>query len=266
MDLIKQIEKVLLAMPVNNVVVDINYDEQNKIIGYVCSESFKNVPDSESQKMIWDSLKNNFGLDDLINIDIIFHETPRERINRISESKISLKSPNRNNYWLHKAPDNSKYWVFIDVTKFENEYKAVFLIINGADNYQKGFSLIYTPEILKFMGLEESEIDTELFNNIFENAESEVKEELMRKHDLQTKHNLYGRDNIYNYVYQQFQLVPKQFHEIIFNEKEIILMEPLLKQMENHSIKNVLIKKVELSRMLARQKKAITSGEDREGR
>jgi len=254
MELIKKVREVLQAIPINNPIVDVYYDEQKKIVGFVCSESFKCVSDAEGQKMIWQSLENSFGAEDLVNIEIIFHETPHERFNRISEMQANNMQLGKSNYWLHKSPDMTKYWVFVDVTKFNDEYKAVFLIINGSDNFKKGLSLTYTPEIIDFMDLDASEIDKELFNNVFENAEAEVKMEIMNKYELQTKNGLWARDNIFNYVFHQFQLVPKQLVEIVFDEKEIILIEPLLKEMENHKIKYELSKKVEMSKMLAKQK------------
>jgi hypothetical protein len=125
------------------------------------------------------------------------------------------------------------------------------------DNFKKGVTFTYTPEIIALMGIDASDIEDDLFNNAFENAESEVKIELMRKYNVQSQLGLLGRDNMFNYVYNEFQLVPKLVNDIMFNEKEIKLVDRLLSQVDNHKIKFELENKVEVSKMLARQKQTI---------
>lgn len=254
MDLIEKIEHILttkseLKFPK----FDIYYDDENQIVGYIADESFDSKTDEEAQHLIWNTLKKRLGQDDLRKISVIFHETLKERAERLmSRSENTIHSK----YWLHKTPKETKYWLFIGVDKFEDEdtYKAFFLIINEKDNFIKRVTFVYDKEILAFMELGEN-VEDELYSTALSNAESEIKLDLMKKYDeLKDQQNLIGKNNLYNYVFENFKLTPIKRNDLKFTDEESCLLDKYLKDLDNFSIKKELQRSIEFSKKINKLK------------
>lgn len=153
------------------------------------------------------------------------------------------------NFWIHKTPDLTTYWLFIDVAKFGEDYKSFFLIINERNKINKGLTFIYNKEVLSFMELEQDEIYDELYTNTFDNAEAEIKIDLMNHYEELTKQQLWGRANMYYYVYESFHLTTVSKNQFLFTEREIAQINEGLKHLDNFGIKKELqtaIKKSEI--------------------
>ena len=257
MELINKVQEILQNIEIENSIVDIHYDEQNHIIGFLTSNSFYKLNDFEAQNIIWQSLKNNLSDENLVKILGIFHETFEERLKRISiNSSIPIKS-HTNKLWLHKAPGNAKYWVLLDVAKFEEDFKSFFLIICGNEKFKNGLTFKYTKDVLDFMELENGEIYEELFANIFENSISEIKIKLMKKHDELTNSGLWGKNNRYNYVYENFKLLPFPIKKSIFNKEEINLFKKALSTIDNFSAKKIIEKQINISEQILNNRQKI---------
>lgn len=259
MEILDTIRNILSELEINNPIVDIHYDEQNNIIGFVCSVSFSDLNDVESQHLIWKALKKRLSTEQLVKILGIFHETPHERRLRINgDDEVKVK-PIKNHLWIHDAPKLSRYWMVVDLGKFGDEYKAIYLIINGREKFQTGLTFVYTHEIIEFMQLEQEEIYDELFSMVFENAESEIKLHIMNKHDELTKKGLWGRENIYSYVFQSFKLVPHPLTKTVFDENELSLLKEPIGKMDDFNIKNEVKKRINLSEMIIKNRQILTT-------
>ncbi|ETR73614.1 MAG: hypothetical protein OMM_00815 [Candidatus Magnetoglobus multicellularis str. Araruama] len=253
MEILDTIRKILNELEIADPIVDVHYDEQNNIIGFVCSTTFSDLDDMESQNIIWKALKRHLGTEELIKILVIFHETPHDRLLRVSGDEIRVK-PINNSLWIHQTPKLSKYWMAVDVCKFDDEYKSTYLVINGDEKFQKGVTFVYTPEIIEFMELNQEEIYDELFSKIFENAESEIKLQVIKKHDELTKKDRWGRDNIYSYVFQSFKLKQLPLSKVIFNENELKLFKKLIGKMEDFTIKTKIQERIALSELMIKNR------------
>lgn len=252
MELIEKIKRVLETKSgLHAPLFDIYFDDTNKVIGYVADEIFEFKTDEESQKLIWSSLKHYLEQKELIDVSSIFHETLQERTKRLSEySQNPLQLNSKLNFWLHKTPKEDKYWVFIAVEKFDDEYKSFFLIINSLANFHKRVMFKYTAEIITFMELKENEIDDELYSHVFHQAESEIKLDLMKKYDiLKEDQHLIGKYNLYNYVFESFQLNAISKGKLQFTNEEISLLKTHLSYCE-FSIKNTIEEAIRVSELI----------------
>lgn len=256
MELIDKVREILNDIGLENTIVDINYDEQKNIIGFLTSSTFNNKSDYEAQSIIWKALKNNLSTDELLRILGIFNETYDERSQRVSINKIIQNKPFANKLWLHKAPDNAKYWLLVDVAKLGDKYKSFFLIICSHENLKKGLSFVYSQDVIDFMELENGEIYEELFNKAYENAISEIKAILMKKHDVLTEKGLWGKNNRYNYVYENFQIFPHPITKTLFSKEEIELFEKSLQSIDDFKAKKMIEKQISIStQILSNQEK-----------
>lgn len=254
MEKIDKIRKILNNLDIESPEVDVFY-EGKTIVGYVASDSFKDLTDEECQRIIWKALEYQMGEEELIDILAIFHETKEEKLLRLNEDNSSNTKITDKKLWVHDAPDMSRYWMVIDFNKFGNEYKTVYLIVNSKDNWSKGLTFKYGPEIIDFMQLEHREIYPELFSKAFENAEAEIKLQIMKKYEQLTEKNIYGRSNPYSYVFNSFKLNPYPFNKALFNEKEIELFEKLINgKMDNFSIKEKLQTCISVSKSMNSKK------------
>ncbi|WP_179020598.1 hypothetical protein [Winogradskyella forsetii] len=248
MDLITRIKSKLNEIEIfHSPIIELNYDNQKNIVGYITDRIFKKKSDEESQSIIWKKLKDNFDGEELSRIVSIFHETPEERVQRINgyiTRKIS-----HSNFWGHLTPDQTRFWLFIDVAKFNDVWKSFYLIINEKEKINTGLTFKYPEQVIEFMELDVSEIYDELYRNAFENAESDIKLSLMNKYEKLTEQQLYGKANRYWYVYEDFELYPVSKSHLIFNQKEVKVIREALKKIDDFKICDSLNKALSTSQI-----------------
>lgn len=253
MDLIDKITKIISETEgLQRPIVELRYDNQKNVVGHICDDKFKSLSDEDSQKLIWTSLKKNLEADELIKVIAIFHETPLERVERLNGYKP--KDAQTSNFWFHQTPELAKYWLFIDVAKFNEDFKSFFLVISEKNKVNKGLTFVYNKEVLDFMELEQNEIYDELYSNTFGNAEAEIKLDLMNRYESFQSQQLYGKANMYWYVYEDFKLTPITKNQLFFTEKEIPMIESAMKNIDNFSIKNDIETAIKKSIIINRNK------------
>lgn len=256
MDLIEKITEILKNIGLTEPNIDIHFDNQNHVVGHIADEQFSDKSDSSAQELIWTALKKNLDTSELKNIIAIFHETPFERIQRLTGYRT--KEISHSNYWFHKTPDLSIYWLFIDVAKFGEDYKSFFLIINEKNKINKGLTFAYDKEVLEFMELEQNEIHDELYSNTFNNAEAEIKMDLMNHYESLTSKQLYGNANMYYYVYESFQMTPLSKKQLLFTDNEIAYIKDAFSKIkEDFAVKSVIEKAINFSTSFNKQKREI---------
>lgn len=251
MELINRVQEILKGT-FPSPQFDIHYDSQNNIVGYVADDFFEGKDYKESQNIIWNSLKKYLGQEDLIRVLMIFHETPRER----SERLIGFtKNTKHSNFWQHKTPDLDTFWGFLDIFKREDEYVALYLILNARSRYKKGTTFKYPKSVIDFMEMEGAEIYNELYSNVYENLEADIKFEIIKKHDYLTEKGLWGNQNMFNYVFEKFDLKPISKNQMFFNDTEIELLKIVLKNFEECDLKKDLSIAIENSERLIEARK-----------
>jgi hypothetical protein len=256
MDLIDKITNIISETEgLQSPIVELRYDNQKHVIGHISDAKFKTFSDEDSQKLIWTSLKKNLEADELLNVIAIFHETPLERVERLNGYKP--KDAKTSNFWFHQTPELAKYWLFIDVAKFNEDFKSFFLVISEKNKVNKGLTFVYNEEVLAFMELEQNEIYEELYSNTFDNAEAEIKLDLMNKYESFQSQQLYGKANMYWYVYEDFKLTPLTKNQLFFTDKEIPLIESALKDIDGFCIKNDIENAIKKSRIINQNKAEI---------
>lgn len=257
MDLIDKITEILRSIGLTEPNIDIHYDNQKHVVGHVADDLFSSMSDSAAQELIWTALKKNLDTTELKSIIAIFHETPFERVQRINGYRT--KEVSHSNFWFHKTPDLSIYWLFVDVAKFGDDYKSFFLIINEKNKISKGLTFVYDKEVLRFMELEQNEIHDELYSNTFQNAEAEIKMDLMNHYESLTSQQLYGKANMYYYVYESFQLTPLAKKQLRFTDNEITRIEEALKKIkDDFAIKSEIENAINYSKAFNKLKKNIS--------
>jgi hypothetical protein len=257
MDLIDKITGILKTIGLKSPIVEIHYDNQKNVVGYITDDSFRTKSDKEAQEVIWTALKKHLDSSELIRVIAIFHETPQERVERLNGYKS--KEVQHSKFWFHQTPELAKYWLFIDVAKFESEFKSFFMIVSEKSKIKKGLIFVYNQEVLDFMELEQNEIYNELYSNTFGNAEAEIKMDLMNKYEALTSQQLYGKANRYWYVYEEdFQLAPVSKSQLFFTDKEVeMISEELGKIKDDFTVKKDLERAIEKSRVINRLKESI---------
>jgi len=256
MDLIDKITRILYEIEdLQRPIIDLHYDNQKNVVGHITDEKFKNFSNEDSQKLIWTTLKKNLDSDELIKVIAIFHETPLDRVERLNGYKP--KDAQSSNFWFHQTPELAKYWLYIDVAKFGEDFKSFFLVISEKNNVNKGLTFVYNKEVLAFMELDQNEIYDELYSNTFGNAEAEIKLDLMNKYENLLSQQLYGKANMYWYVYEDFKLTPISKNQLFFTEKEILMIEKGLKSIDDFSIKKDIELAIKKSKIINQMKTEI---------
>ena len=254
MDLIDKINELIKGLDLQAPIIDLHYDNQDNVVGHITDESFIKMTDEDAQSLIWNSLKKKLDSPELIRIIAIFHETPQDRVERIQGYRS--REIKHSKFWLHQTPELTKYWLFVDVAKFGDSYKSFFLIINEKEDFNKGLTFVYEKDVLEFMELEQDEIHKELYTNVFNNGEVDIKMELMKRYEELSSKNLNGKANRYWYVYEDFQLTPASKSQLLFTQKEISMIQKGLDQLDDYDIKNelgVAMKKSEIFNKLKKE-------------
>jgi hypothetical protein len=234
MDLREEVIRILSSIGLKAPLFDIHYDAHGNLIGHVASDTFIATNDKESQSLIWNALKSHLGAENLIKILAIFHETPRERSERLTGYRH--KDVGFSNYWVHQTPDLAKYWLFIGIDRIGADYKSFFLIVNQKFGFKRCLTFNYSSDVIKFMELEQNEIHKELYDNTFNNAEAEIKLDLMSKHDQLADKEGWNKKNIYDYVYESFSMKPVSKNHLIFTIEEISSIEKTLPSLDKFSL------------------------------
>lgn len=256
MEILEKTRNILENIKLDTPIIELFYDEQKNLIGYIASNTFNNMEDEDAQKLIWNALKNNLPTEEIIKILSIFHETPQERNNRIfGNNPLKIK---HSNIWMHNTKDMTKYWIFIDVSKFEDNYKTFFLTVNAKTKFKKGLTIEYPKNVIEFMELKQEEIYNELFTNVFNNAEAEIKMDLMFKHDELEKKGVYWKDNIFSYVYDNFELKPASKKDLIFSKEEIEIISKSFQGIESFKVKDIVLEAIQKSIIINKMKNDIS--------
>lgn len=247
-NLIIKIRRIIKGLDLETPLINVYSDEQKNILIRVTSPSFKDWEDKEAQDKLWNALRSGLPTDEFKKIISLVHESPIEINTRLSIDPTNNEK--FNNIWFHQTPEQKKYWLFIDIAKFDNEYKTFFTIVNAKDNFQKGSIFNYPNEVIEFMELQQEEIVGELFNSTFNNAEAEIKMHLMFKSDELDDKGLRGRDNYFSYVYDSFSLKKASKSDLLFTTEEIDMIEKSIKYVGEFKLKSDILKAIEVSKIL----------------
>lgn len=223
MELIERIEKSLFEMKLIDPNFDVHEDKNGNIYGFITSPSFETMNDEDAQKMIWEKLKKDFEHHELTKIMSLINETPLERLNRSGSVNIEEnKSKCCYELWEHICPDMDRYIIFISITKIQNEYKATYFWLSEMNKSGNLSTTNYTEDVINFMELEQKDIIPELYSNTLNIAESEVKLDIIKKHQELVNKNIYGQNNIYSYVYHNFKIHPIQLKKLLLKSKDFV--------------------------------------------
>lgn len=246
MDLIEKIETVIRKSgQLENPSIDLKYDEKRNVFGYIISESFYNKDDNGAQSLIWNILRNNLEKEELLRIFMIFNETPQEA--GMKEYEGDLEDLNQR-YWFHETPEKSKYWLFIDIGRQDNNYKTFYLTLNARLKFHKCLIYNYPKHIIEFMELEgDEEIKKELLNEVFKSGEAEISGSLIQRYEEFKNNGYIGKKNPYDYFYNTFKMTACRTRDLIFSFEEIQLIEIYLGKL-NFPIIEQLKKGIEVSK------------------
>lgn len=255
MELIDKTRNILKKLDLIDPIIDLKYDNQKNIIGFITSESFKKSNDEDAQDKIWGLLTKYLAPDELNRILAVFHETPYERSLRFTGGN-DVKSIH-SQIWFHICKDNSKYWIFIDVVKINEDYHSFFIVINSTNNFNRGLRFTYPKKVIEFMQLKQGEIINELLTNAFNNAVAEIKMDLMLKHSELEKKGVNWKDNMYSYVYDRIEITPATNKDLFFSDKEIKDITKAFKNMQQYGVYNSIQQAIEQSKIINISKQLI---------
>ncbi len=250
MELITKIKEILKEN-LDSPIIDLSCDSKGDIFGYVSSSTFENKDDTECQSIIWNSLRNKLSQKELIKIFMIYNETPSEMAIRLGSNTQRNNNPKypdlRYKIWYHVTPTRSKYWLFIDATRVENDFKSIYLVLNAKENFMKGLIYNYPKNLIKFMQLKQENIYNELLDSAFTGGEAEIIAHLSIKYDEQIGQGIFGKFNNFNYIYQSFQLSPCSNNKLLFDDEEIKFINKHIKEFNGFDIQDDIKKAIKIS-------------------
>ncbi len=248
MDLIDKIKNILVQqVDLAAANVDLHYDANGNVFGYVSDSSFFDRSDDDVQKLIWEKLNKFLDSQELLRVSSIVHETPNERVRRLTDAGTIQGFAS--NYWKHNTDDLAKYWLFVDSAKFKDQYRSLFLIINERYNWKKALIFKYDDAVIRFMELPENEIDAELCTNALQKAEEEIKADLiMRYNKWAEEHQQSGSPNIYRYVFSNFLLSPVPKNKLLFTNGEAEMLSKYISKLKGFTIYDELKSAIQRSR------------------
>lgn len=233
---------------------DIHYDESNNVIGYVASSSFEKLSDAESQKLIWNAIRNYISDSERVRILMILHETLRERAERISGESGSEDS-NILNLYFHEAPDMTRYFGFIAAKQFEADSKSLsLLIVSSIFKHSiiksEAKTFVYDKEIKKFMEISDEEACALALSNAYNDIKNLVKMDLMDKYFKQNANGIFGTNNPFYYVFDGFKLKYADILKISLMPYEIAAFERYKEELLKYPELELVLKKIAISKMI----------------
>lgn len=250
MELIDNIKFVIEKSNLESPVIELYFDKQRNIWGYISSPSFKELTDNDAQTMIWKTLRENIPNEELAKVFTIFTETPEERSKRfIGEASDVSKNYN---FWYLNSPDLSKYWIFIDVGKFDDGFKSFYLVINEKEKFQSGLVYQYPFEVIRFMEIPQENTYTELYQTAFNAADANLRGHLMYKYEEYSKKGFFVKNNIFEFVYssKSLPIYPCPKNKLIFTNNEIQRISELLSKLPKFHIFADIYKSFNISERL----------------
>jgi len=255
METIEKVDTALRSLNLNNPWIELTFNEQNHLIGYVCSDSFTDQDDELAQKQIWAAIRKHLEKKELSQIIGIFHETPKERYKRLYGGVV--KDIKYANYFFHDTPDMTRYWFFIDVWKIADDYRTLVIIINERTGFKYSMIYNYPANVISFMELKQEEIVYELFKSTYNIGEAEVKMQIMFKHDELSNKGVPWNENYFNYVYDSFSFRNASKQTLIFSEKECSLLDKIIKKAEKTTVICILKQSIDNSREILKTNEKI---------
>ncbi len=254
MDTIDKIVRVLIRNGFTKNQIEFHYDDERNIFGYITQEQVTSKNKKKILKNIWEMLAKYLTAQEFVRILGIFIESPAEKVNRVLENSANIQG-HLSRFWIHYTKDSSHYWIFVDVIKNGDGYKSFYLIINEMYSYHKGMVFNYPDDIIKFMDLEVEQIAPELHTKALENAQNEIKIDLINRYeDLKRRENLFGDDNRFHYAFNNFWAEPVTFSLIQFTEGEMKLLEKASKYYSKFAIGEEINQAIVRSRIVLKQK------------
>jgi hypothetical protein len=179
MQLIDKIKEIL-KKEYPNAHIDLNMEANGKVNGHIAND-WKDK--SKAIREIQSVLRKSLDEVDYKSIVVIWPESFEDEWQRLDmTSEIEEDS----NYWIHVAPDMTKYIGIVDVAKFKvKEWKYLYSVIVNRNGKIEDDTLVvtYIKEVLDFMELnDENEIKEELHMHAVSNIDEFIKKDLLDKY------------------------------------------------------------------------------------
>jgi len=247
MGIAERVREALNPMGMSSPTYELTEDPNGNVSGFVADSFFADLSDEEAQRKIWEQLRKELTPDEQGRVLAIFHETPVERAQRRS-GDVGPGSE-RERFFQHTDRERARYWLFVDVTRVGDDYKAVFFLFCAKTAFIKSLSFVYSKEVIEFMELTGEDLYAELHRNAFGNGEAELKSVLMDKYTKLEDSGKVGENNPYWYVFNDFHMTPCPVDALRFDEAEVSVLEEHKKAFEAYSLWVVLDKATALSKL-----------------
>lgn len=246
MELIAKVKDALGLLGMSAPAYELTADANGNVSGFVSDPIFAELSDDEAQQKIWEQLRATLSPEDQRRVLAIFQETPAERSQR--QTGFVGPGPTRVHFFCHTDRERARYWLFVDVTRVDIEYKAMFFLFSAKSDFFKSVTFVYSDEVIEFMELTDEDIYPELHRNAFGNGEAELKAVLMNKYDKLEALGKVGENNPYWYVFNNFVMAPCPVHTLRFDVAEVSFLEARQQVLEPYSIWVELAKAITRSR------------------
>jgi hypothetical protein len=249
-ELLERIESLAKSKIDSAALVDIQYDGQGNVSGYIASKNFRPSSNGASSYKIESVLADNLSPEQIGKILGIFPETLEEHAQRFGNSKngdLGVISK----YFHHKSGDHSFYDVFIDAVKIDSTFKSFFLVVNAGHNFSKcaefEFPKEVTDDFARF-GKSGYEGILALMKN---RAIDQIRRHLVGLHIEESAQREKRGEDIYGYAYDKIEIGHFRPSVSTLSKEEGAMIRKNLDKLVDCNVKRELAKTVALIDMIS---------------
>jgi len=256
MELLDTIKSLIRAKLDQNALFDLVYDNQNNVSGYIATDLLTEKSEKTLNSEVWKIINENIVKKDKLKILALFLETQKDRTIRLNKNENNDENniAFTNKCYVHHSVDGSRYFGFIDVAKFGEQYKTFYLAMNEKYNYKNGMIYNYTKDVISFMEINGSDLYKELYGNAFENLKTTIRMHIINRYEENAeKNSLFGSNNIYSYVYNNFRIEPCELSVNAFTMKEKELLIKGFEKIFECSIKEDVLRIIAISNNIVQE-------------
>jgi hypothetical protein len=249
-ELLEKIESLAKTKIDTDALVDIQYDQQGNVSGYIASKNFRPSSNGASSYKIATVLSDNLSPEQIEKILGIFPETLEEHAQRFGNCKngeVGVISK----YFYHKSGDHSFYDVFIDAVKIDSTFKSFFLVVNASYNFSKCATFEFPKEVTDDFARFGKTGYGGILDLMKNRAMEQIRKHLIGLHiEASTRRGEQG-ENLYGYAYDKIEIGHFRPSVSTLSKEESAIIQENLGKIPDCNVKKELSRTVELINLIS---------------
>lgn len=245
MELLEQIESLAKSKIDGDALIDIQYDEQGNVSGYIASKNFRPSCNGASSYKIETVLTDHLSSEQIGKVLGIFPETLEEHAQRFGVFKNGDAGA-ISKYFYHRSGDHSFYYAFLDAVKIDSIFKSFYFVMNEGHNFSKCMTFEFPKEVIDdFARCGKNAYETILV--IMRNrAIEQIRKHLISLHVGKSAQRGNQGEELYGYAYNEIETGRFRPSVSTLSKEEGAMIQKSLGRIMDCNVKKELDRTVEL--------------------